>query len=325
METVMFENYHYFLKLAETNNVTQAARELFVTHQCLSRYLAKLEKECGTALFYRKPRFTLTPEGRMLLDTLRQVESLEMDIRQHFREGLEGTSGTIRVGTTEGRFRIFIPPLITSYSALYPHMHLAVTSARPDALEAMMLNNKLDLMLIGQPRQLSRFIKSQIVLQERLYVVLSDAMCRKYFPEAYAAGLEPLKKGIAAEQLIPIPFSFNLPSANSSLILDSFLKRHGVSLKVVHVSNHPDLHHILTTQNYAASFCLTMYLPNLKSINERTENKLHVFPILGLDETNPVAIAYRSDKTAAPYFKALIRTIKKECQYYQDFHPDDLF
>ena len=185
METVMFENYHYFLKLAETNNVTQAARELFVTHQCLSRYLAKLEKECGTALFYRKPRFTLTPEGRMLLDTLRQVESLEMDIRQHFREGLEGTSGTIRVGTTEGRFRIFIPPLITSYSALYPHMHLAVTSARPDALEAMMLNNKLDLMLIGQPRQLSRFIKSQIVLQERLYVVLSDAMCRKYFPEAY--------------------------------------------------------------------------------------------------------------------------------------------
>ena len=43
----MFENYPYFLLLAEENNVTRAAEKLHITHQALSRYLSKLEQECG--------------------------------------------------------------------------------------------------------------------------------------------------------------------------------------------------------------------------------------------------------------------------------------
>lgn len=45
----MFENYPYFLLLAEENNVTRAAEKLHITHQALSRYLSKLEQECGVA------------------------------------------------------------------------------------------------------------------------------------------------------------------------------------------------------------------------------------------------------------------------------------
>ena len=35
----MFQNYEYFLALAETRNISRAAEQLYVSHQCLSRYL----------------------------------------------------------------------------------------------------------------------------------------------------------------------------------------------------------------------------------------------------------------------------------------------
>ena len=41
----MFENYRYFLVLCEELNITRAAKKLYVTHQCLSRYLKNLEEE----------------------------------------------------------------------------------------------------------------------------------------------------------------------------------------------------------------------------------------------------------------------------------------
>lgn len=49
--------------LAETKNISKAAEKLYVSHQCLSRYLKNLEDECGLMLFQRKPTLELTYAG----------------------------------------------------------------------------------------------------------------------------------------------------------------------------------------------------------------------------------------------------------------------
>lgn len=49
----MFNNYHYFIVLAEECNLKRAADRLYITHQNLSKYLANLEAEFGLALFTR--------------------------------------------------------------------------------------------------------------------------------------------------------------------------------------------------------------------------------------------------------------------------------
>ena len=70
----MFNNYHYFIVLAEECNLTRAADRLFITHQNLSKYLANLEAEFGLALFTRKPSLSLTYAGRLLLETFKETE-----------------------------------------------------------------------------------------------------------------------------------------------------------------------------------------------------------------------------------------------------------
>lgn len=320
----MFENYPYFLLLAEENNVTRAAEKLHITHQALSRYLSKLEQECGVALFHRKPQFSLTPEGREFLDTVRQVEALENSLTQAFAESKKENAGIIRLGTTEGRFRILMPNLIEEYSQLFPKVQLRVASANSSQLKEMLLNNQLDIIILGAPKKQSHFIQSKLLMREVLYLVLSDGMLKKYFPGTYPYCIEEFRKGADLRKFTHIPFALNLPQYNSSQMLDRLLQKLKITLNCVHTSSHPDLHHMLTTENYAASFCLSMYLPNLAKINSQTENKLHAFPIKDLDETNPVMLEFRKERHFPLYGEVLLRLIRKQCTFYVDFNPENI-
>lgn len=323
-EAAMFENYPYFLTLATEKNISRAADKLHITHQALSRYLSKLEKECGVVLFYRKPLFSLTPDGQKFLDTVRQVEALEYSQTQAFAESQQEDAGTIRLGTTEGRFRILMPDLIEEYSKRFPKVQLRVASANSAQLQEMLLDNQLDIIVLGAPSRTSQFIQSKLLLQETLYLVLSDGLLKRYFPENYPHCIDEFRMGADLRKCVQIPFALNLPQVNSSQILDRHLKKLGISLHCIHTSSHPDLHHMLTTKNYAASFCLSMYLPNLAIINSQTANKLHAFPIKGLSETNPVMLEYRKERYFPQYGKALLKLIKQQCTFYVDFNPENI-
>jgi DNA-binding transcriptional LysR family regulator len=319
----MFENYRYFLTLAEELNITRASEKLYVTHQCLSRYLSKLEKECGVQLFYRKPKFELTDNGKIFLKTLRQIEFMEINLKQHFSDTLMGNSGCIRIGTTEGRFRIFMPTLIAKFKSEYPDVDLKVTSANAVELYNLLVNNKLEFIIIGKPQKTASFIQSTTILKEKLYVVISDGMLKKYFPSSYPKCINIFKDGVDLRDWEHVPFAFNIPTANSSQMLNELINRDNLRIHKAHVSNYPDLHHVLTTKNYVASFCLTMYLPNLARINAETKNKLYLFPIKNLTETNPVVVQYHKDKEFPIYEKRLLELIKAQGKFYENYHYEE--
>lgn len=116
----MFANYHYFLVLAEECNISRASERLYITHQNLSHYLSRLEEELGVILFERKPVLSLTYEGKLLYDTLRQVETLEQNLHAQYADLHEDRGGEVRLGTTEGRFRILMPDLMSELKRNIP-------------------------------------------------------------------------------------------------------------------------------------------------------------------------------------------------------------
>ena len=65
---------HYFRTAARTGNLSQAARELFVTQPNLSRSMARLETELGVPLFeHRKGKVVLNEYGRIFLSGVENV------------------------------------------------------------------------------------------------------------------------------------------------------------------------------------------------------------------------------------------------------------
>ena len=54
---------NYFIAVVEHQSISRAAQSLFITQQTLSSHIASMEKELGTCLFERRPRFRLTRTG----------------------------------------------------------------------------------------------------------------------------------------------------------------------------------------------------------------------------------------------------------------------
>lgn len=319
----MFANYKYFLAIAEEQSLRKAANKLFLSHQNLSKYLSRLESQLGVTLCYRKPVFSLTPEGELLVKALRNTELTEQNFRSGLDDLLDDAAHEIRLGTTEGRFRILIPDLLGEFHQNFPSVQLRITSADSPHLCKMVENNQLDIMIANDSPNYPKFFKFTEVLREHIYLVISDNMLREFFPNKYPECKEAFKSGADIREFQAVPFSMNLPEFRSHVIIKRHAEKHGVELNCMHISSHPDLHHIMTARDYAASFCLTMYLPKLLKVNEEAGGVLNVFPIKGLNETNSVIIAHLKNRTLSRYTGEFIGLVMRQCMTYAKY--DKLF
>ena len=114
-----------------------------------------------------------------------------------------------------------------------------------------------------------------------------------------------------------MPFYRSLPNLHCMQILDHLLEREGVTLDCVHTSGHFYLHQQMAQENLAVCFSLSMYLPHLHELNLYNDNKLLVFPIKDLTETNPVYILTNKDKAyveGTDEFKHLLKNAVKDLE-----------
>lgn len=309
----MFTNYEYFIVLAEECNISRAADRLFVTHQNLSKYLSNLEREFGVTLFQRKPTFSLTYAGRLMLQALKETQQTERNLRAQFVDLRRDMEGEIRFGTTEGRFRILMPDIMSEFKRVFPDVQLVISSAASPDLRKYVLNNQLDLMIAGIPQENTTKLEYLTVLEEKLYLVISDNMLKRIFGNQFPECKKQLWTGADLRLFQNIPFALNLPQFNSHILLQRHLDSLGITLHCVHTSSQPDLHHMMSARDFAASFCLTMYLPALMKLNETLDNKLNIFPIQGFHATNPVAICYAKNRIFPYYTRELIQMLERQC------------
>ena len=99
-------------------------------------------------------------------------------------------------------------------------------------------------------------------------------------------------------------------------ILYHLFDREEVTLDCVHISDHFDLHQQMPQENLAVCLSLSMYLPHLHELNLYNDNKLLVFSIKDLTETNPVYILTNKDKAYVEGTDEFKNLLKNEVKNY---------
>ena len=315
---MLINNYKYFIALAEEKNISRAAEKLFISHQCLSKYLKTLEQHYHTTFFERTPQISITPAGEIMLDACRQIQMLEANLDSQLEDIRQSKRGMIRFGTTEGRYRILIPALLSRFKNVYPDVTLEVSCATSEKLIDSVLNNELDLVLINEtPVDLSRLTKRRL-LNEKLYLVISDNMLAKYFPDNYPKCKQVFRtKGADLTLFQHVPFILNKRGFNSRTAVDSFIEKNGIILNCVMELTQLDMHFMISAQDYAASFCWSMYIPKIESMNRTSrDNKLNIFPIRKLDTCNHIILLMKKGKILPEYGRVLIKMIESGCSAF---------
>lgn len=128
-----FRHLEIFLALHSCGSLTAAAAQLHMTQPAMSHWLADIEDAMGHPLFVRKPRFSLTPAGEVLLAHARRmlgdVKRTDMEL-QAVQAGLQGR---LHVGTT-------LP------SVLVPRAVARVVRDRPGIFASVYESHQADLM-----------------------------------------------------------------------------------------------------------------------------------------------------------------------------------
>src|SRR6266850_1147792 len=142
----------YFLAVAEALNFTRAAAQLRIAQPALSRRVQDLEEEIGVDLLRRSPRgVTLTAEGKLFLDEVRELLKRADDSVEKVRALARGEYGELHVGYAPSPTVEILPPALTAFQKAVPRVKVLLHDLSSDELITGLRNGTLELAIMVQP------------------------------------------------------------------------------------------------------------------------------------------------------------------------------
>lgn len=142
----------YFLTVAKEQNFTKAAEQLNITQPTLSRQLAALEEELGTALLIRGSRsITLTESGILLKRRALEIVDLEEKMLDELRVKEELMEGIITIGCGEFAAVETLAEICKIYKQKYPMVQIMLHTATADSVYERMNQGLVDIGLFMEP------------------------------------------------------------------------------------------------------------------------------------------------------------------------------
>tara|TARA_B100000678_G_scaffold224709_1_gene192368 strand:+ start:154 stop:1050 length:897 start_codon:yes stop_codon:yes gene_type:complete len=141
-----------FVRLAEMENMGEAAMALGLTQPALSQQLRALEARLGLRLFERVPRgMQLTPSGRNILEPARDVLRANRDFRDTADHVAARLAGSIRFGVTPTIGPYLMPGVIKVLHRRHPDLRLFIREGIPALQQAELVAGELDMILSPMP------------------------------------------------------------------------------------------------------------------------------------------------------------------------------
>ncbi|MBR1459181.1 MAG: LysR family transcriptional regulator [Oscillospiraceae bacterium] len=148
----------YFLAIAREENMTRAAERLHISQPSLSKEIRKLEEELGHPLFIRTNKsMHLNDEGMLLRKRAEDIVAMVDKTAEEFSQLDSITGGEIRIGCAESHLIRYLARSIRVFKEQYPHFVFHIFSGDTDPVTERLDRGLLDLALIVEPPNLSKY------------------------------------------------------------------------------------------------------------------------------------------------------------------------
>lgn len=151
---INFDSYKVFYYAAKYQNITLAAKALFLSQPTVSHIIAGLETDLGCQLFLRsKKGVTLTPEGELLYQSVAKACQELWNGQRNLEQHLALQDGFVRIGASETTLHHFLLPYLEEFRSRYPHIRLKISNTTtPKALQALK-EGSIDFAVVISPEE----------------------------------------------------------------------------------------------------------------------------------------------------------------------------
>ena len=144
---MLYEKLDYVIAIAEEQNLTRAAKKLYISQPTLTMYLNRLEESLGVQLFdRRKTPVLLTPAGKRYIEKMREISEAEQILRGELRT-ISDPASTFRIGSARVRGHYWLPPLLRMLSERHPEISFTVSLGAEKQLQKLLGKDSIDMAL----------------------------------------------------------------------------------------------------------------------------------------------------------------------------------
>ena len=143
------QNLRAFTLVAETSSFSAAAQKLHLTQPAVSKRVALLEQQLGTALFDRIGRsIGLTEAGIALLPHAKKVHQQLLAAEQSVRDLSGEVSGRLRLATSHHIGLHRLPPVLSSFNKSCPAVQIDIEFMDSEQAYELVLQGKVELAVV---------------------------------------------------------------------------------------------------------------------------------------------------------------------------------
>ncbi|MBT2187789.1 LysR family transcriptional regulator [Sphingobium nicotianae] len=176
-----WDDLRYFLSVAQSGTVSQAARRLGVDHATIIRRIDALERAMGVKLFERTPRgYYLTVNGERLLPSAEAIHTEARKIGTEMLASSHGVGGIVRISTLEGFGNFFLAGRLPKFAEQYPNLTIELLTLQQIVA---LSRREADIAISLQPPEVGRFVREK----------LTDYALFVYGSRDYLAGKPPIR------------------------------------------------------------------------------------------------------------------------------------
>ena len=163
------KHIQYLLMVAQEQNITTAAKKLYISQPALSRMILDLEQELGTPLFIRdRSALRLTQAGEVYLRGCREVLAIDRSVKKEISDLRDSRIGKITLAVTALTGEFLLPKILPPFEAAYPGVSLELAEERSSVLSSLVKDGKADLALVR--RKDDDALDYQLVMENPVYL-----------------------------------------------------------------------------------------------------------------------------------------------------------
>lgn len=168
-------SYRIFYTVANTGNISKAAKELYISQPAISKSIQKLEESVGCKLFSRSSRgVVLTDEGKLLYEHVSEAfETLTMG-EEKLKRSIELGVGHLKIGVSSTLCKYLLLPYLKEFIRQNPHISITISCQSTNDTLKLLEDNKIDIGLIGKPENLKNIHFDFLEEIEDIFVAAKD-------------------------------------------------------------------------------------------------------------------------------------------------------